>query len=256
MKSFIAFFKKELLESIRSGKFIILAILFCAFGIMNPAIAKLTPWLIEVMSEEMAESGMIITEIKVDALTSWTQFFKNIPIALITLVFMYAGSFAKEYESEALILILTKGLERCKVILAKTSLLILIWSLGYWLCFGITYGYNVYFWDNSIAMGLMPATINWWIFGIFTVILTVFFSIAFKSYSSVLIGTGSTVLLSYILGAFPKIFDYTPTKLIDTSKLLIGSISIDEYAPSLVVTITVTVVLFAISIPMFNRKQI
>lgn len=256
MRSFIAFFKKELLESIRSGKFIILAILFCAFGIMNPAIAKLTPWLIEVMSEEMAESGMIITEIKVDALTSWTQFFKNIPIALITLVFMYAGSFAKEYESEALILILTKGLERCKVILAKTSLLILIWSLGYWLCFGITYGYNVYFWDNSIAMGLMPATINWWMFGIFTVILTVFFSIAFKSYSSVLIGTGSTVLLSYILGAFPKIFDYTPTKLIDTSKLLIGSISIDEYAPSLVVTITVTVVLFAISIPMFNRKQI
>ncbi len=54
MKSFIAFMKKEWLEAARSGKLIILAILFLLFGIMNPAIAKLTPWIYELMAASIA----------------------------------------------------------------------------------------------------------------------------------------------------------------------------------------------------------
>lgn len=50
MRAFLAFMKKEWMEQIRSSRLIILAILFLMFGIMNPAIAKLTPWLFEVMA--------------------------------------------------------------------------------------------------------------------------------------------------------------------------------------------------------------
>ena len=45
MKSLIAFIKKEWMEQVRSGRLLILLILFTLFGIMNPAIAKLTPWM-------------------------------------------------------------------------------------------------------------------------------------------------------------------------------------------------------------------
>ena len=45
MKSLLAFIHKEMLEQRRSGKLIILGILFIVLGIMSPAIAKLTPWL-------------------------------------------------------------------------------------------------------------------------------------------------------------------------------------------------------------------
>ncbi len=83
MNAFIAFTKKEWLETIRSGKLVILTVLFLLFGIMNPAIAKLTPWMMELMSESLSGTGLIVTQIQVDALVSWTQFFKNIPIALI-----------------------------------------------------------------------------------------------------------------------------------------------------------------------------
>ena len=121
MRAFFAFLKKELLESARSGRLLLLLILFGVFGIMNPAVAKLTPWLLEVMGEELAESGMVITEVTVDALTSWTQFFKNIPMALIAFVLVYGGIFTKEYESGTLILVLTKGISRYKVLLAKAT---------------------------------------------------------------------------------------------------------------------------------------
>lgn len=47
MKSFIAFLKKEVFECIRSGELTFFCILFLIFGIMNPAIAKLTPWMLE-----------------------------------------------------------------------------------------------------------------------------------------------------------------------------------------------------------------
>ena len=81
MKTFLAFLKKELLFQLRTGKGMILGILFVLFGIMNPAVAKLTPWLMEMMADSLAESGMIITGITVTAMDSWVQFFKNMPMA-------------------------------------------------------------------------------------------------------------------------------------------------------------------------------
>ena len=139
MKSFIAFFKKEVMESARSGKLILLGILFFLFGVMNPAIAKLTPWMLEMLSESMAETGMVVTSVTVDANTSWTQFFKNIPMALIAFVLIYGGIFTREYEKGTLVLMLTKGLARYKVVLSKAALIIGVWSAGYWMCFAVTY---------------------------------------------------------------------------------------------------------------------
>ena len=176
MRAFVAFLKKEILENIRSGKLMLLLILFTCFGIMNPAIAKMTPWLMEIMSEELAESGVIIVEVEINALTSWTQFFKNIPMALIVFVIVYSSSFTKEYSSGTLILLLTRGLARYKVLMAKTAVILSLWTVGYYLCFGITYAYNAYFWDNSIATGLAASVALWWLFGIFVLCALVFLS--------------------------------------------------------------------------------
>ena len=145
MKPLIAFMKKECLETVRTGKIIMLILLFVLFGIMNPAIAKLTPWMMEMMSDTIAESGLVVTDVQVDAMTSWTQFFKNIPVALIAFVLIFSDIFTKEYRTGTLLLVLTKGLSRYKVVLSKTLLLLLLWTAGYGLCFAITYGYNAYF---------------------------------------------------------------------------------------------------------------
>lgn len=41
MKQLMAFMKKEFLEQLRTGRVILLLILFCLFGILNPATAKI-----------------------------------------------------------------------------------------------------------------------------------------------------------------------------------------------------------------------
>lgn len=256
MKAFVVFFKKEWLESARSGKLTLLGCLFLLFGVMNPAIAKLTPLLMELFADSLSESGMIVTEVQVNALTSWTQFFKNIPMALIVFLLTYSNSFTKEFDSGTLIPILTKGLSRYKVLFAKASTLLLVWTVGYWLCFGITYGYTAYFWDQSIVQNLMFSIFCWWLFGVWTIAAVILFSTLTRANTGVLLGTGSAVLASYLLGFIPKLKTTVPTRLMDGNSLIYGIDGIETYVPAIVTVCGLIVLLIGIALPIFNKKQL
>ncbi len=256
MRALLAFIKKEWTGQLRSGQLIFLGILFVLLGIMNPAIAKLTPWLFEVMADSLAESGMTVTAVTIDALTSWVQFFKNIPMGLIAFLLMESSIFTKEYRTGTLVLALTKGLNRYKVVVAKTAILIILWSVCYWLCFGITYGYNAYFWDNDVARNLLFAVICWWLLGLWTIMLTVLFSTIANSNTGVLLGTGGVFLGGYLVGLLPKVKDYSPAKLMDSSALIYGVSNVEGYTMALIVTGVLCVICFWGSMIILNKKQI
>lgn len=256
MRSALAFFKKECLEGVRSGRIAVIGALFVLFGIMNPAIAKLTPWLLEAFADQLAESGMTVTAVKVDALTSWAQFFKNIPMSLITFVLLFGGIFTREYEHQALVLMLTKGLDRCKIVLCKTAYLLLLWTLGYSICVAVTYAYNAFFWDNSIVVGLAPSLLFYFVFGCLVISLVVFFSVIARSYGVVLLLSGGGVLLLYLLSLPPKLSRISPFALTDTSALLVGAESASEFLPAVGLSLALAALLVGLSIPLFNKKQL
>ena len=256
MRSFLALLKKEFLESLRCRRLLILGLLFTLFGIMNPAIAKLTPWMLELTSESLASAGMSVGEVTVDALTSWTQFFKNIPMALIVFLLMYGGIFTGEYQSGSLILILTKGVSRYQIVLTKTLTLVTLWTVGYWLCYGVTYAYTAYYWDQSIMQNLTPATINWWLFGVWTICLLVLFSVLSKGSATVLLGTGGCVLACSLLGQIYKLRTYTPTVLTNSMALLLGAEEPDNLLPALLITVGTSLLCVVASIPIFNKRQL
>lgn len=256
MKSLIAFMKKEWMDMVRSGRLMILLIIFLLLGIMNPAIAKLTPWMMEMMAESLEETGLMVTEVTVDALTSWTQFFKNVPMGLIAFVLISSNLFTKEYSAGTLILVLTKGLARYKVIVAKTVMLLFSWSACYWMCFGITYGYNAYFWDNSVANNLMETVMFCWLLGVFAVALMVLFSTISENSIGVLFGTGGVFVASYLVGMIPKVTEYTPTLLMSTAGLLSGVEDVADYTNAMIVTIVILVLAIALSVPIMNKKKL
>lgn len=256
MRTLYAFLKKEFLDTVRTGKFIILMLFFALFGIMNPLIAKLTPWMLEMMAESMAESGLILTEVPVDAMTSWMQFFKNLPIALIVFVLMFCDIFTREYNSGTLLLVLTKGLSRYKVVLAKTVLMLSLWTLGYVICFGITYGYNAYFWDNGIACSLLPAAALWWLFGVWVICLIVLFSSLLRSHVGVSLLVGASVLSAYLISVFPKAGAYSPAALMDAGSLLSGAAGVEIYGRAAAAAVVCSVICVAASIPIMDRKQL
>ena len=175
---------------------------------------------------------------------------------IIVFVLLESNIFTKEYQAGTLVLTLTKGLHRYKVVVAKTAVLLFLWSAGYWLCFGITYGYNAYFWDNEIAKNLMLSVISWWLFGVWTVILTVLFSVVARSNSTVLLGTGGMCLAAYLLGLLPKLKEYVPTMLMNGTQLIYGTNAAEDYNTAIIITIVLCILCFGASIPLFNKKQL
>ena len=256
MRAFLAVFRKEWMEQLRSSRFIILTILFVMFGIMNPAIAKLTPWLFEVMAESLEESGMVVTTVEVDAMTSWVQFFKNVPMALIVFVLMQSSIFTKEYQAGTLVLALTKGLHRYKVVLSKAAVLILMWTALYWIHFGVTYVYNNYFWDNSVAENLLFSVTCWWIFGLWVIAVIVLFSTIASANTGVLVGTGAVVFGFYLISLLPKLTKYLPTLLMDGNSLIYGAKEVDDYTIAIIIAVVTAIICIIGSVPILNKKRI
>ncbi len=256
MKPFFAFLHKEWLESIRSGKFFLLLLLFLFLGMMNPFIAKLTPWLMETMTSSMANTGLSIAEIQVTALTSWAQFFKNLPIALLVFTLLYSSSFTKEYQTESLLLIVTKGFARYKIVLAKICMMFLIWTICFSLCFGVTYAYNMYFWDNGIAKNLFLASVCFWVFGLWVISLITFFSTTLKTISGVILGTGGLILAAYLAGLFQTFASYTPAALLQGFQLVSGQNTPADCQSAIFVTLSLCTVAIVASIYSMNRRQL
>lgn len=225
MSTFLAFFKKERMEQLRTGRFTVLMIVFVLFGIMNPAIAKLTPWLMETLSATLAEAGVTFTNITVDAMTSWTQYYKNIPMALIFFVLMTSGAFTTEYQKGTLIPVLTKGLKRGKVLAAKALALLGLWTVAYALCLLVTYGYTAMFWDNGVARHLWFTAFLYYLFGVWIMSVMVLFSTLLSSSTGVLAGTGAAVLAAYLLSMVPGLGRLLPLYLTESLPLLTGALA-------------------------------
>lgn len=256
MRAGLAFFRKEWTEQARSGRLIILGALFVLFGVMNPAIAKFTPLLLESMADSLAASGMTISNVAITALDSWTQFYKNMPMALIAVILLESGMFAREYASGTLVLALTKGLKRVSAVAAKAMTLMAVWTAGYWLCFGITYGYNAYFWDNAVARNIGFAALCWWLFGLLIAALTVMLMVVGRSGTVALGGDLAAVAAMYAAGFLPGADKYLPLRLMEGTKLLLGAIQPADCAAALGVTAAAIPACLAASVAIFNRKQL
>ena len=256
MKPLIAFLRKEALEHLRTGRLILLGILFVLLGIMNPAVAKLTPLLLDMMRESMATSGMTVTASEPTALDCWMQFFKNIPIGLIAFGLIESGIFTREYRSGTLLLSLTKGLARSTVVLAKAAVPAVLWTAGYWLCAGITRAYAAYYWGGETVPNLVPSLFAWWVFGLWIVGLMILFSVLFLSNTGVLAGTGGAVLTCILLGMFPPIAKYLPTALTDGTALITGAADPSVLTAPLLIAAGTALACFAAGVLIFRRKQL
>ncbi|MBD5460846.1 MAG: ABC transporter permease subunit [Lachnospiraceae bacterium] len=256
MRQFTAFVKKEFLEQLRSGKLLILAFLFCLFGIMNPAMARLTPWLMELLSDQLAESGMIVAGVEVNALTSWTQYFKNMPIALMICIVMFSGILTSEYQSGTLIHIVTRGMKRWKILTAKTLIMAVFWTIGSLVCYGITYGYNAYFWDNSVAAHVFTAAFCGYLAGLWLITVIPLASACFDSAPAVVISVGAVYLAGYLAGLIPKLKSYTPVSLMNAWALLAGAESAENYGFAIAVAVALTALHIAAAAAVFNRKNL
>lgn len=254
MKGYIAFVKKEFLESVRTYKIFIMFSVFLIFGMINPLTAKLTPELIK----EFVPKGVTITMQRPTAIDSWTQFFQNTSqIGLIILTFMFSSIVSLEVLKKTLINIITKGLKRSIVILSKFTVIFVIWTVSYILSFIVTYLYTVYLFPIDNIKNLGFALFCLWFFGVLLISIIIFSSTISKNVSGSLFSIGGIVLIMLILNMIYKFKKYNPLYLINNNIFILSNnISIASFKWSIGISAMLTVIFLLFSIIIFNKKQI
>ncbi|HNX13584.1 MAG TPA: ABC transporter permease [Oscillospiraceae bacterium] len=251
---YTAFLKKELMESSRTHKLLILLIVFLLFGIMSPVTAKILP---DIMSSVMPE-GMSITLPTPSALDSWGQFFKNVSqMGLIVVVLVFGGIMSGEFSKGTLVNMLTKGLSRPVVILSKFTSATLIWTACYALCFGITYGYTAYFWSMDNVKNLFLSAAGLWVYGVLLITELILGGILFKGNYGGLLFTFCLIAVTLLMSIIPTWNKYNPISCANLNTGLIsGQVLPTDFYPAMIVAGGLTVSFIFLSILMFDKKQI
>ncbi|MCQ4636297.1 ABC transporter permease subunit [Anaerovorax odorimutans] len=253
MNGFIAFTKKELCESLRTYKLIILGIVFLLLGIMSPLTAKLMPELIGSFLPE----GMTMSIAEPTAMDSWMQFFKNVPqIGLVVTVILFSAMISGELSRGTLVNVLTKGLCRSSVILAKFLAALLTFTAAYVLCFAACLGYTVLYWHDPVSL-LPLAVFALWAFGILLIASLLLGGVLFRSGYGALLFTGGFTVCLFLLNFFPQVQKFSPLRLAaDNVSLLSGELAASDFAIPFVICGLLLIVFLWAAVSLFNRKQI
>ncbi|MCE5344189.1 MAG: ABC transporter permease subunit [Eubacteriales bacterium] len=254
MNAFTAFFKKELSEAAHTHKLTVMGLVFLLFGMMNPLTAKVLP---DILAGVMPD-GITITLATPTALDSWAQFFKNVPqMGLIVMVLLYGGMLANELSRGTLTQLLTRGLPRKTVVLAKFSAASLVWTAAYALCFFVTYAYTVYFWPEGSTTGLPLAAFSLWVFGLMLLSTLLLGGVLFKNSYGCLLLTGGLVALLSLLNILPAMQAVNPMVLPSNGMaLLSGTFPASGFVTPLLVTGAIIMSMLSGTIFLFNRKAL
>lgn len=212
VKNVIVFLEKELMESIRNYKLLILAIIFVLFGVLSPLSAKFLP---EIM-ESFLPQGIEITLAQPTEADAWLQFFKNTSqISLIIIIVLNFAAVSKEYEDKTLINVLTKGVSGKSVIGGKFISSALQITVCYWLSFLICLFYSSIYLVKIDRGSLFLAAMSQNLFLIMWLAVMLFFSSCTGHGYISLICTGGLVVVLNVANLFPNLKKVNPIVLLN-----------------------------------------
>lgn len=252
MSGYIAFVKKEFTENMKNYRFLILFAVFLIFGIMSAFLAKFTP---EILSAFAADMEMTSEPVALDA---WKQFYKNISgVGFSAFIILYGSCLSGEYSKGTLVLMVTKGLSRKAVILAKYTVAAVLMTICYWISYTATYGYTAFLWHDTGLFHVALAAFALWLVGFLYLSILMVGCVIFKQTFTSILFTGGIVAVISLLGIVEPIAKFNPFIL--TSKnvdLLSGEIVPSDFIMPALLSVAISILGLLIAIKLFNKKQL
>ncbi|MCL2735459.1 MAG: hypothetical protein FWD75_02370 [Propionibacteriaceae bacterium] len=255
MTSYVSFCKKEVLESWRTYRLVIMLVAFIALGVLSPLLAKLLP---DLLSGTDLGNGIILQMPPATALDSWTQYFKNIgQMGVLILVIVFCGVTGTELSKGTLTTILAKGMRRSTVILAKFSVATVIWTLSFVVSLAVTYAYTVYYWGSGPLPHALLAFGSLWVFGVLLIACMVLGGILLSTIYGALVAVAVVVVAGNLVALSPATAPYNPISLAGgTVALLDGSKTTGDFLPAVWISLALILVLLGASVAVFDKKQV
>lgn len=202
--------RKELLEAWRTRRMLVVAIVFTAFGIASPFLARYLPELIKELAGEQVQIVVPPPTVRDAA----DQFLKNLGQAgILTAVLLAMGSVAIEKERGTAALVLSKPASRGAYLLAKMLAITATLGIGLALASIGAYAYTAFLFEAVSVPGWAAMT------GLLLLMLVVYAALTFlgsvltrSSVAAAAIGVGGLVVVA-IVSALPAIGPWTPAAL-------------------------------------------
>lgn len=255
MNSLLPILKKELLETVRSKKLLILGIIFLFVAISSPILAKALPLILKSMP---ATPGLIIDLPDPTWRDAIDQFIKNISqIVMLVIVFMFAGSIAEEKNKKTLEIVLTKPISRTNFVLAKYFSSILLVKVIMIISAIIFYAYTASIFGNFSLINFAWLTLCVLIYLLVILSVTIFAStFASSQILAVAYAFMIQILILTLLPLIGKIKIYLPGNTIEHYKEIMASGMNHDLIPSLIISILLIFALIIASISIFKKQEI
>ena len=254
MSTFKAYFKKEVLESKRQYKYIILAVSFIFFAIMDPIMVKLLPELLK--SQLTKGSGDISAFLPpMTQLSGMQNYNKDIfQIVTLVIIFTICSGLSDEITTEKLIFPYSKGSLPHGIVLAKLVNYTLAVSIFTFLGLSVNYYYSgLLLKGTSVAFTAVLASAAYLsIYYFYTISLILFFSSLIKKG----IITGIIVLvINYFSVAFigiKNISKFIPYKLVESA----GQFKYLNISTTIISIIILSILFIYLTIRKMNKVEV
>ncbi len=255
MGGFATFLRKELHESLRTNRLLVVAAIFAVLGIISPLTAKYTPELLKSLGTGSGGVTIILpTPTVKDAIT---QFIKNVAgTGILVAILLPMGLVAREKERGTAAFVLTKPLTRPAFLTAK------LLALGLTLTAGVAVGALATYWYTALLV--TPISLGGFFAASLLVLLSLLVYASFTFLGSTLlsaqlpaagIGIAAWIIIS-ILSAFPNIEQYTPAGLLTPASQLALGLSPQHLWVSIAASVALLVVVLLLAWISFRGQEL
>ncbi|HBM80048.1 MAG TPA: ABC transporter permease [Clostridiaceae bacterium] len=249
MPTFKAYFKKEIIESVRQYKYIIMAAGIILFAIADPIMLKVLP---EMLKGQL--SGDISSLIKIDFNMAVQNYIKDLSqISYFIVILALMGILSDEIYKHKLVFPYTKGLNPAALVLSKVlhysiALVILIFA-----GFAINYYYAYTLFEGNVIpfSKVMSYAMYISIYYVYTVVLLTFFSSLFKKSILAVISLLVVDAISAALMNISKISAFIPARLLSVA----GTPDMADITKTIVSVAILCIIFFTATVIRMNRIE-
>lgn len=254
MNSFFVFFKKEIVEVIRTKKFFILIGIFALFGMVGPVSAR---YMNEIVKMAMGDKTTFILS-PTTWMDSWSQFYSNLSqMGGICIIFLFMSSVVGEKQSGSAALTLTKNLTHTSFILAKFLAAMITFLASFITASVLCYGYTYWFFNNAgkisdVCMGGLCYIVFTLMLLTFTILAS---TVTHNTTTSAIIAFASFIILG-ISNYIPVIGNYMPGVLLSKTVEISNGVMSSDIWIILLTSLCLGGVCLVLSIYFLKRQEI
>ncbi|MDD4029162.1 MAG: ABC transporter permease [Caldisericia bacterium] len=204
MKPF-GFLRKEVLEILKTPKWIVLTAVFIVFGIMSPIAAK-------YMNELIAGIGGLELNLPEPTyIDAYIQFFKNMyGLSIFVVIMTFMSMVVEEKVRGTALLVLTKGLSRTSFLLCKFFAASFFFSVVYALSMGVFLYYTFLLFPDHSMQNVGGSLFLFWLYGVCLIASTLLCSTLSKSHTIAAVSSFAFFMILSLSHLIPRIGHYLP----------------------------------------------